>query len=494
MTKDILNKIQIPVAYSLFKRMPICVGLDQFTQIRVSVKGIKDSNKFLHSFCNQLDIILHPDHTENVAPWIYRPSKHQVHGNVSFRVIGKVQTSIGHFTIGYLTDNSSNIDTLCLYSNNCKEEYEQVFKSLVKKSLEQMYNLTYYDFQAYMDFPMQDITVECYAGSNFSMTIVDTSVKVVFRIGALTANEAMVHAINRMVHFSAFISQETNMCWIYRDLSYSKTPFTVTKDRSYDFYRPYIDQFPAIGNKVCWSPCAYRFVDEFIFIESDSNEEDAYQYVISGARHVREALWQESRTGAFQRLVMDNSVLTLSPRDSRDKQAFMTLAMMSYMSALESATMLESKEKKCEVCGSIIYSIGNRVKDVVSKYFNNELGLIFKQLYNYRSKFLHAGKYPLRPTYPRNIPRIDPSTATGLEDTDIFSVKSNGSSVTVSIMNIREWTTYVLRCYYQDKLFGITDSDIDTKDNNATGIVPHPEIQISIEPLPGIEIEDMIIE
>ena len=90
MTKDILNKIQIPVAYSLFKRMPICVGLDQFTQIRVGVKGIKDSNKFLHSFCNQLDIILHPDHTENVAPWIYRPSKHQVHGNVSFRVIGKV--------------------------------------------------------------------------------------------------------------------------------------------------------------------------------------------------------------------------------------------------------------------------------------------------------------------------------------------------------------------------------------------------------------------
>lgn len=85
-----------------------------------------------------------------------------------------------------------------------------------------MYNLTYYDFQAYMDFPLEGITVECYAGSNFTMTIVDTSVKVVFRIGSLTANEAMVHAINRMVHFSAFISQETNMCWNYRDLSYSE--------------------------------------------------------------------------------------------------------------------------------------------------------------------------------------------------------------------------------------------------------------------------------
>ena len=128
MDKSLLKHIMIPVAYSLFKNMPLLVGLDQFTQIKVGVKGIKDSNKFLHSFCNQLDILLHPEHTENVAPWIYRPSKHQVHGNVSFRVIGKVQTSIGHFTIGYLTDNSSNIDTLCLHSNNCKEEYEQVFK------------------------------------------------------------------------------------------------------------------------------------------------------------------------------------------------------------------------------------------------------------------------------------------------------------------------------------------------------------------------------
>ena len=62
------------------------------------------------------------------------------------------------------------------------------------------------------------------------------------------------------------------------------------------------------------------------------------------------------------------------------------------------------------------------------------------------------------------------------------------------MMNIREWTTYVLRCYYLDKLFGITDSDIDPKDDNATGIIPHPQIQISIEPLPGMEIEDMIIE
>ena len=168
MDKSLLKHIMIPVAYSLFKNMPLLVGLDQFTQIKVGVKGIKDSNKFLHSFCNQLDILLHPEHTENVAPWIYRPSKHQVHGNVSFRIIGKVETRIGHFTIGYLTDNSSNIDTLCLHSNNCKEEYEQVFKSLVKKSIEQMHYLTYYDFQAYMDFPLEGITVECYAGNNRS--------------------------------------------------------------------------------------------------------------------------------------------------------------------------------------------------------------------------------------------------------------------------------------------------------------------------------------
>ena len=48
MDKSLLKHIKIPVAYSLFKKMPLLVGLDQFTQIKVGVKGIKDSNKLIY--------------------------------------------------------------------------------------------------------------------------------------------------------------------------------------------------------------------------------------------------------------------------------------------------------------------------------------------------------------------------------------------------------------------------------------------------------------
>ena len=54
-------------------------------------------------------------------------------------------------------------------------------------------------------------------------------------------------------------------------------------------------------------------------------------------------------------------------------------------------------------------------------------------------------------------PFLDPSTVSCLSYYGFITCRVNGEMMGAGLQNIQEWTTYALRCYYQEHLFGVTD-------------------------------------
>ncbi len=127
---------------------------------------------------------------------------------------------------------------------------------------------------------------------------------------------------------------------------------------------------------------------------------------------------------------------------------------MSYLSAVECATASESSHQTCKECGSIKYKIASRVKDIATEYLGEHLGKVFHKLYGFRSKFLHVGKFATDVNTIRTIPLLSLDSPNGLIDCGNFTIQVDGSSVSCSISNVREWTFYLLRSYYQKRILG----------------------------------------
>jgi hypothetical protein len=137
------------------------------------------------------------------------------------------------------------------------------------------------------------------------------------------------------------------------------------------------------------------------------------------------------------------------------------MAAMNYLSAIETASMPEGQPRTCPACGNVIYKISARVEKLTSTYLSPETGKVFKELYNMRSKYLHAGKLSCDSYLVTTRPFIDPSTGSGLTDYGFISCKVGGKLAIIALQNIQELTTYILRCYYQEHIFGIKDFDPD---------------------------------
>lgn len=74
---------------------PIYVDTEKdFEKISVNTSGYVDSNKFLVSLWNQVNLFICPDHCVDRAPWAYFPGKF-VGKRSAVSVLGFCQTSIG---------------------------------------------------------------------------------------------------------------------------------------------------------------------------------------------------------------------------------------------------------------------------------------------------------------------------------------------------------------------------------------------------------------
>lgn len=146
--------------------------------------------------------------------------------------------------------------------------------------------------------------------------------------------------------------------------------------------------------------------------------------------------------------------IALSQRDQRNKVEHMTSALMSYLSAIECATATETNHETCKECGAVIYKIADRVRNLSTEFLGEHLGKVFHKLYAYRSKFLHTGRMASDANIVRTIPLLSESSETGVKEYGNVAIKVDGKIYSLNISNVREWTTYILRCYYQKRILG----------------------------------------
>ena len=457
-----LDSIRIPYATGLIKGTVMDAPLSDFLKVDVHTTCLEDSNRFLLSFCNQLDLRLKPIREGvDYAPWYYSPHKLKLADGWMCVNIGKVETKYGVFVIVYLSKTRKTIDQICFYSyHNMHIQYRDELIELVHEALVKRNNLHWFYYQCEVKLPIQNIDLHPYTGTNFCVVYTPKKKHCLlqYKLQALTQAEADLQARIRITHFAAFMSLETNMLCDLGDVELiSESQFICEKNEPL-YADDYIDDYSVVNDSIlCVSSYGFQIMDQHIFTDDGETTNKYVKYLLSGAQNIFEALRLESNLECMCDITTVSLNIVYSPKDHPHKNEIITMAMVHYMSSLESVTIPSGEPSKCPSCGSMLYSISQRISDVVSKYLNEDMGKILKEVYGFRSRYLHAGKQPMAHYYKRNLPQIDVSTASNLLDTGFFTIKDAEESRLIAINNIREWTTYVLRCYYQDLIFGRKD-------------------------------------
>lgn len=463
--KDGYVRLVSPFSQEMYTDVPI----DDFCEVSININGLENSNHFLMSLWNEMNILLHPLKCDYV-PWFYRPDIAKRGQNWKIIILGDVHTSSGNFHLMLKMKDKTSIKSIMVYNTglplvDCKKLFEQLVSS-AKKNINSLHT---YSSIVRLYCKNYDInTSSVYSGRNFYLHSDDNGICIVIRLLAIDYIEAKQQMVKRLDELCSFLTVETNLLFeVEGDVEIEENTRNLSIAVGQEFIKPYIDGPSIREGSLRLSEAGVKFLDQYIFVDRDQTEDDVTMYFKRSCTHIFEGLQRQLEKGERIGFITKTQTFMLSPKDQLRSQNIITMAAMSYLSALETASTPEGKTETCQACGNVIYKISARVESMVSKYINPETGREFKELYNLRSKFLHAGRLSCENYYITARPFIDPSTGSGLTDYGFISCRVNGKMMIVGINNIQELTTYVLRCWYQDKLFGITDfTPVDEHDKD----------------------------
>lgn len=434
------------------------VPLDAFCEVPVNTKGLVESNHFLVSLWNEMNNNLHPSRSSYV-PWAYSPriiSK----DSPKLVLLGDVDSRIGNIYIILSLEGKQNIKSLLLYNSRMKkDDCQSLFETLVEQARTNQNTLKRYACKVYLKSNVEGITFSSYSGTNFFLSCDDNGLYVDIRLNAIDIIEARQQLMTRLDALCSFLAVETNL------LFEVITPLEITEEHEQlqvltdmQYILPFIDG-PAIRNDaIMLSASAIRYLELYVFVDRDlMHVNERQKYFSRGCIHVFEALKKHLERGEKFKFSSGMQNVSLAPKDTPGQQIIITMAAMSYLSAIETASIPEGSPETCPTCGNVAYKISNRVMNFMAKYLNKELGSLFKGLYAMRSQFLHSGKLSSESYQITSRPFLDPSTGSGLSDYGFITCRVNGEMMGAGLQNIQEWTTYALRCYYQEHLFGVTD-------------------------------------
>ena len=434
------------------------VPLDAFCEVPVNTKGLVESNHFLVSLWNEMNNNLHPSRSSYV-PWAYSPriiSK----DSPKLVLLGDVDSRIGNIYIILSLEGKQNIKSLLLYNSRMKkDDCQSLFETLVEQARTNQNTLKRYACKVYLKSNVEGITFSSYSGTNFFLSCDENGLYVDIRLNAIDIIEARQQLMRRLDALCSFLAVETNL------LFEVITPLEITEEHEQlqvltdmQYILPFIDG-PAIRNDaIMLSASAIRYLELYVFVDRDlMHVNERQKYFSRGCIHVFEALKKHLERGEKFKFSSGMQNVSLAPKDTPGQQIIITMAAMSYLSAIETASIPEGSPETCPTCGNVAYKISNRVMNFMAKYLNKELGSLFKGLYAMRSQFLHSGKLSSESYQITSRPFLDPSTGSGLSDYGFITCRVNGEMMGAGLQNIQEWTTYALRCYYQEHLFGVTD-------------------------------------
>lgn len=389
-------------------------------------------------------------------------------------MLGDVHTSSSNFHILLRMKNKECIKSFLAYNTSVtKQNCQELFEELVGKARSNIDNLLSFFSSVRLTCKNADIKSSgIYSGRNYYLHTDAKGVCIDMRVLTIDYIEAKQQIGKRLEELCSFLSVETNLLFkVEEDVEINEGEVRLPLAAEQEYIKPFIDG-PSIRNDVLLlSEAGVKFLDQYILADRDVVEDEVVMFFKRGCTHVYEGLLRQLENNELIGYTTRTQSFMLSPKDRLRSQHVVSMSAMSYLSALETASTPEGKPEVCKECGNLKYKIGARVESLVAQYLNHETGKEFKELYNLRSKFLHAGRLSCDKYYITARPFIDPSTGSGLSDYGFISCKVSGRMMAIGLHNIQELSTYVLRCYYQESLFGVKDfephddhgNDIDVK-------------------------------
>lgn len=439
---------------------PIHADTEQdFEKIPVGSSGYIESNKFLVSLWNQVNTHLCPKNCVDRAPWAYFPRKY-IWEKTSVSVLGFCQTSIGELYYALEYRKKGNIDSLLVMRPKAKLKREEVknLKLLVNNAKVCIDKTKRFLCKSNVIAKLKNIRFTEYNARNFSIIPCEGGFYFFFYVNAIDKFEAEQQALERLYEICAFLTVETNIYCSFEEFSVEENELLPESKTSNSFVDDYIDYYPTINNwQICISKYAYSFISEKILsIGRFEKRSEIEKFFISSCKHIQIGVENELRMRDVAIANIPYGTIGITRRDQRNKVEHLTLALMSYLSAIECATASDAHHETCKECGAVIYKIANRVRDLSTEFLGKKLGNVFHKLYAYRSKFLHTGRMASDANIIRTIPLLSEFSETGVKEFGNVAIKVDGNIVSIDICNVREWSTYILRCYYQKRIMGRT--------------------------------------
>lgn len=453
-------------------KTPIEVDLDNdFIKVNVETANITESNKFLVSLWHQFNINLSPLHSQNRVPWAYFPGRFL--GKKSHVVVlGFIQTSIGDIYIALSYRTKGCIDAIHYHkpSRKFKSSDIEQLKELTANALKKKEDTKKFLCQANLEPHVSGLIIETYIGRSFHLSPTKDGklLFIQFYVDGVDSFEAEQSAMEKLYDICAFLSIEMNIRITFDEFKVADDVVLSTDKRKSAFINDYIDYYPIIDRwKLCLSQYAIDFIDSYVLNTPRFQKKPSdVRYFLSACKHIQLGMVSEENLNEKAVCALPTMTFSLSNINTKSKMENSTSAMMSYLSALECSSASDTTGETCKECGAVKYKISARVKNIASKYLGEDLGRVFQKLYDYRSKFLHAGKFPSDSNFVRTMPLLSEDSATGLLDLLGFSINIDGNVMSYTIQNIREWSTYILRCHYQEQFCGRHDfKDVLTSDN-----------------------------
>ena len=464
------------------------VDFDDFERIDVGIKGEIESNHFLWKLWHLFDLQYAPSNGNGCAPWAYLPQRYIGKKN-QVLVLGNINTALGNFQVAISYVTKGDIDSICFYSgiHNDKLTYKKL-RELVLQAKDEMNQLETFHYKVELCSHFDKLNFHPYIGQHFKLYTQNEKIYVSFDVTCVDKYEAYHLGMERMKYFAAFLAVETNILFDYPFIETSSMEDMITEKQPV-FMQNYIDGYSISGDTVLLSEEGFHFLNQYVFVERDLCLTHLVKYFLLGCIHVQDGMKEQENFDDVVKATFPNLTYAVMRKQVKNRQEKYTHCIMHYLSAIETASFEEGNHETCACCGAVKYKIGARVKDFMTKYFNENLGNIYKGLYNIRSKYLHTGILSTSGDFLNARPLLDIGTDLGLFDASFVSVRANGNVSLVSAMNIKEWTTFGMRSFYHEKMYGNKNFEVEESyNNNSEDYIKHFSDIVFKSKVEGLEI------
>lgn len=420
----------------------------------IGITDVKKSNEFLRSLWAEMAKEF------GKCGWQYIPYKNKQTKTITF---GFMDIGVSILIAGVTYKNNGSIIKLFFEYSDASYDYEYIEgqeDKLIKESelgkrLIRVVRKARRGMRKYNDYyalpTIQSLfPLSNYEGNNFKTEYVgENKTRIYFPVSAYDENQVEGKITQKINQVIDFLSVETNApFWNVPTTSRENKEKTVLTKEVYQEL-DFIDGFSVKDGYLTISEEAKDLLS--YLIDSNGENEDL-QTFLNACYHFHTARKYDAQIhdyqGYFDRPLEDGSGVGIEiyTKNQDLRTALVTggaqteIATTLYMSALEVVTLIGFQSEKCKACNQDKYGIASRVRNLVNKQLNSHIAKQLNDYYDKRSRYLHRG-YMLTNDEPTTslIPLLDIDGENGCN----FPVQ-------VSLINLREYTSYILRAFYKE--------------------------------------------